>query len=304
MKKIFFLLFLIISFIEKTFAQGCSDAGICTIPFHSSAISNADKKLKNSLTTDITFGLGEGNTSVLTGSLLYRKGFSSKLSWDNKVTASRINGSLGNIFNAGDWYSTVSYSLPDIKNTAMNIVAGIKIPFTAANDKIKGQPLPMAYQTSLGTYDLVLGAAWVFRKKIDLNTAIQIPVINANKNTFFREYATEMDFESTNNFQRKADFLVRLGYILKSKNNKWLLRPNALAIAHLGEDHYENIFGRKESIDGSAGLTLNLNLQATHQISKQRSIGFSIASPVIVRQSRPDGLTRSLTASVNYLFDF
>ena len=162
----------------------------------------------------------------------------------------------------------------------------------------------MAYQSSLGTYDLVLGTAWVFRKKIDLNTAVQLPVINANKNTFFREYSTEMDFESTNNFQRKADILLRLGYILKSKNNKWTLRPNALAIAHLGKDDYENIFGKKESIDGSAGLTLNLNLQALYQIAQQKSIGFSIASPVIVRQSRPDGLTRSLTLSVNYLFGF
>jgi len=304
MKKIFFLLLLIFSFIEKSFAQGCSDAGICTIPFHSSAVLNADKKVKNSLTTDISFGLGEGSTSVLTGSLLYRRKIGKKFSWDNKVTASRISGSLGNIFNAGDLYSTLSYSVPGIKKTAMNVVAGIKIPFTSSNDKIKGQPLPMAYQASLGTYDLVLGAAWVFRKKIDLNTAIQIPVINANKNTFFREYSTEMDFESTNNFQRKADVLLRLGYILKSKNNKWALNPNALAIVHLGKDYYENIFGRKESIDGSTGLTLNLNLQAMYQITKQRSIGFSIASPVIVRQSRPDGLTRSLTTSVNYQFGF
>jgi hypothetical protein len=149
-----------------------------------------------------------------------------------------------------------------------------------------------------------LGAAWIINNKIDINAAIQAPVINVNKNTFFKEYSTQMDFESTNNFERRPDVLLRLGYIIETKNKKWTFRPNALAIAHLGEDSYENIFGDREDIDGSSGLTLNLNLQGQYKIAQHKAIGFSIASPVLVREKRPDGLTRSLTLSVNYLFGF
>lgn len=162
----------------------------------------------------------------------------------------------------------------------------------------------MAYQTSLGTYDLLLGTAWVLNQKIDINAAFQVPVINSNKNTFIKEYATDTRFETTNNFKRKPDALLRLGYIMNSTNKKWLFRPNALAIYHIGEDSYENIFGRRQDIRGSSGLTLNLNLQAQYKLSASRAIGFSVATPVIVRDIRPDGLTRSLTIGINYLFGF
>jgi hypothetical protein len=304
MKKILPLFLFIITVIERSAAQGCSDAGFCTIPYHSSTVSKADKKLKNSITTDITFGLGEGNSKALTASILYRRVLNNKLSWDNKITASYFTGSLGNIFNLGDWYSTVNYTVQRTKKTTISFIGGVKIPFTVANDKIKGQPLPMAYQTSLGTYDLLAGAAWIIKNKIDINAAIQAPLVNVNKNTFFKEYSSEMDFESTNNFERKPDVLLRLGYILETKNKKWTFRPNALAIAHLGEDSYENIFGDREDIDGSSGLTINLNLQGQYKIAQQKAIGFSIASPVIVRENRPDGLTRSLILSLNYLVGF
>jgi hypothetical protein len=107
MKKIFLLAIFIISFIEKPAAQGCSDAGFCTIPYHSSTLSKADKKLKNSITTDLTFGLGEGDSKALTASILYRRTLSNKLSWDNKITSTYFTGTIGNIFNLGDWYSTL-----------------------------------------------------------------------------------------------------------------------------------------------------------------------------------------------------
>ena len=304
MRKKIILLFTVIAFAEKSISQGCSDAGFCTLPYHLSTASKADKNINNTLITDITFGLGEGNTTLLTPSVLYRRKLNHQFSWDNKITASFISGKMGSIFNAGDWYSTISYTIGGSKKTDISLAGGVKIPFTSANDKINGQPLPMAYQTSLGTYDFLLGVAWLIKKKIDINAALQAPLINENKNTFFREFSAEKDFESTNNFKRKPDVLLRFGYNLNSKNNKWLFKPNALAILHIGEDSYENVLGKRETIKGSSGLTLNLNLQAQYKIAQFRYVTFSVASPVIIRDSRPDGLTRSLTASVNYQFGF
>ncbi len=304
MKQLILLSSLLVLLISKTIAQGCSDAGFCTLQYHQQQTTKGDQSLRNSITTDITFGLGDGNTKLLTPSILYSRKLGHRFSWDTKVTATYVTGSLGTIFNAGDWYSTINYALPRHNKKEINLLAGIKIPMTSANDKIKGQPLPMAYQTSLGTYDLLLGTAWVLNQKIDINAAFQLPVINSNKNTFIKEYAADNRFETTNNFRRKPDALLRLGYILNSANKKWLFRPNALAIYHLGEDSYENIFGQRQDLPGSSGLTLNLNLQAQYKLSAARAIGFSVATPVIVRDIRPDGLTRSLTIGVNYLFGF
>lgn len=304
MNKQLLLSVLILLFFNRCIAQGCSDAGFCTLQYHQQQTTKENKLLRNSITADINFGLGDGNTKILTPSLLYSRKISRNYSWDNKFTASYISGSLGSTFNTGDWYTTVNYAVPRRNKKEINFLAGVKIPFTSANDKINGQPLPMAYQTSLGTYDLLLGTAWVLNKKIDINAAFQLPVFNNNKNSFIKENSTDTHFETTNKFNRKPDGLLRLGYILNSNNKKWMLRPNVLAIYHFGNDSYENIFGKRQIIPESSGLTLNLNIQAQYKISGSRAIGFSVATPVIVRDVRPDGLTRSLTIGVNYFFGF
>ena len=303
MRSFYVLLFCIV-LSQTTSAQGCSDAGFCSIPYHVGGTVKNETGLKNTLITDLTFGLGEGNTKSFTASVVYRKRFNDRLSWDNKINASYITGSLGNVLNTGDVFSTVSYTLSSAKQTVIHLTGGIKIPLTAANDKEKNVILPMAYQPSLGTFDLLLGTAWTFRQKIDINAALQLPVINANNNQYLRQPGDDKDFESTNGFQRKADALLRIGYLLATSNHKWTFKPNALAIIHLGEDSYLNSAAQRLSIDGSPGLTLNLNVQGNYMLSERKSIGFSVATPAIVRDSRPDGLTRSLTVGVNYQFSF
>lgn len=302
--RFFYVLFFCCVVSQTVSAQGCSDAGFCSIPYHVTGVAKNETGLKNTLITDVTFGLGEGNTKSFTASVLYRKRFSNRLSLDNKITAAYISGSLGNVLNAGDLFSTVNYKIFAAEKTGVHITGGIKIPLTAANDKEKNSTLPMAYQPSLGTYDLLLGTAWTFLHKIDINAALQLPVINANNNQYFRQPGDNKDFETTNAFRRKADALFRAGYLFETSNRKWNFKPNALAIIHLGEDSYLNSTGQRINIDGSSGLTLNMNLQSNYVLSKNRSLGFSIATPLIVRKTRPDGLTRSLTVGINYQFNF
>jgi len=72
----------------------------------------------------------------------------------------------------------------------------------------------------------------------------------------------------------------------------------------LGEDSFENIFGKRENIKGSDGLTINGNLISAYQLNKNNSIELSVATPFVVRETRPDGLTRSFTAGVIYKVSF
>lgn len=304
MKKNYLVLLFIIVSAGRIAAQGCSDAGFCTIPFNHQVNPASEKKMKNSLTTEIAFGLGEGDTKILTPSLLYSRKINSHLSWDNKFTASYVSGGLGNIFGGGDWYSTLNVALKGTKKVTSSLLAGFKIPFTNANTKENGQPLPMAYQTSLGTYDFIGGAAWVLNNKFNINAAVQVPVINNNENTFVKLPGSNADFITTTNFERRPDALLRLGYLANTKNKKWLFQPNLLAIMHLGEDSYETTLGKRDNIDGSSGLTLNINLLAEYKITDTKSLNFSIATPALVRDARPDGLTRSFTFSMNYRFGF
>ena len=105
-------------------------------------------------------------------------------------------------------------------------------------------------------------------------------------------------------FERKPDILLRATYSIKTPNNKFTIKPNLLFIYHLGEDRFENIFGKSETLVGSDGLTINGNLISAYNIDKQNGIELSIAAPFVVREARPDGLTRSFVAGILYKYSF
>jgi len=281
---------------NQLYAQGCSDAGFCTIPLRPAAAS------KNNIQTELAYLQGEENTSLANLSVSYSRQLSKKLQWDNKLVLAYVNGNYGSVLNLGDFYSTVRYGIKTPSGKMVHLLGGVKLPFNQSNLKIRNVSLPMVYQTSLGTYDLILGTAFA-AGKLDMNVAFQLPVVQQNRNSFIKEQAPLAgEFPTTNLFRRKADVLWRVGYPFKSKTAKWSFNPNLLAIYHLGEDSYENVFGKRENIKGSSGLTLNANLQIGYRISQQQSLQLSLATPFVVRDTRPDGLTRSFVASVSYQF--
>jgi hypothetical protein len=98
--------------------------------------------------------------------------------------------------------------------------------------------------------------------------------------------------------------LVRATYTIKTKNEKFIFKPNLLFIYHLGQDSYETIFGKRESISGSDGLTINGNLISSYNFNKTNSLELSLATPFLVRDIRPDGLTRKFVAGLIYKVSF
>lgn len=277
-------------------SQGCSDAGFCTIPLRPAAT------IKNNLQTELSYHKGEESTQLLSFSLSYAKQIARQWQWDHKLVLTYINGHYGTVMNLGDYYTTIRYGFKTPGGKMVHILGGIKLPLNQSNLKINNISLPMVYQTSLGTYDLIIGSAFPVGR-IDMNLAVQAPLIQQNRNSFIREQAPLTgDFPTTNLFRRKADLLCRAGYPIKKTGSAWSFNPNLLAIYHLGNDSYENVFGKREKINGSSGITLNANLQIGYRINQRQSLQLSLASPLIVRETRPDGLTRSFVGSVAYTF--
>lgn len=287
-------------FAVLTYGQGCSDAGICTI---GSGFQTTEEKLKNTVEIATTFGAGESDLTYLSPTLSYTRQFNEKFALSTKVTFSSANGGLGTRAAFGDAYLIGNYSFAEKNKKQWSALLGWKFPFTASNLKINGYSLPLDYQSSLGTFDLFLGTNFKY-SQWDFNVAVQIPVFNNNKNSYFKEYATTNDFPTTNLFERQPDALFRTTYTLNTKNQKFSFKPNVLFIYHLGEDSFENIFGKRETIVGSEGLTINGNLISAYNISNRKSVELSVATPFVVRDIRPDGLTRSFVLSVQYKFSF
>lgn len=299
MKKIILTLSILISFLKLN-AQGCSDAGICSI---SHQFETSEKIFKNNLEISTIYGTGEDDITYFSPFVNYTRRFNDRLSLSGKVTFSTANGTFGTRGQFGDAFLIGNYTFKEVNKTQWSTLLGFKFPFSSSNLKINGFSIPEDYQPSLGTFDLFIGGNFKY-KKWDFNTAVQIPVINNNKNSYFKEYSGTNVFPSTNLFERKSDVLLRGTYTLKTTNNKFTFKPNVLFIYHLGEDSFENIFGKREKISGSSGLTINGNIITTYSVNKQNSFELSLATPFLVREIRPDGLTRKFVVGLQYDYSF
>ena len=299
MKRLF-IFFFIVLIGDFSFAQGCSDAGICSV---GSGFNSDEKELKNNVEIAAIFGTGDAGITYISPYIAYTRKFNDKFSLSSKVTFSSANGDLGTSTSFGDAFLIGNYTFKEIKNKQWSVLAGWKFPFTNSNRKVNENALPLDYQSSLGTVDLFLGTNLKY-KKWDFNAVIQIPVFNNNKNSYFDELSASDDFPTTNLFERKSDALFRTTYTVKPANSKFTFKPNVLFIYHLGEDTFENQLNQRETIEGSDGLTINGNLLTAYQLNKRNSIELSLATPFLVREIRPDGLTRGFVAGVNYRISF
>ncbi|MBC5834073.1 hypothetical protein G6N05_04175 [Flavobacterium sp. F372] len=298
MKKLLFSC--IILFGSFGYSQGCSDAGICSI---GNSFTSVIDSTKNQIEVGNVFGKGVEDVFYISPYVSYTRAFNEHFSLTTKITYSQASGSFGTRGNIGDAFLIGNYKFLEKNEKQWSTLLGIKIPFTGSNDKINNFSIPLDYQSSLGTYDLFLGADFKY-KKWNFNSVIQIPVINSNGNSYFDEYSASNDFPTTNLFERKSDVLFRSMYTFKSKSQKFTYKPNFLFIYHLGNDTYEDIFGKRQEIKNSEGITINANFISNYKINDRNSIEASIAFPVVYREIRPDGLTRSVTLGINYKYSF
>lgn len=281
-------------------AQGCSDAGICSIAGKDNTEGNL---FRNRIELVGLFGAGQADVTYFSPQLSYTRQWNRQFALTTRITFNVAQGSFGTRGTFGDAYLIGNY-LWKMKNSAQwSSQLGLKFPFTSANLKINGNSLPMDYQASLGTFDLLAGTNLRY-KSWDFNAALQVPVFNLNRNSYFREFSGTDAFVSTNLLVRQPDALLRVGYSYPTPNKKFTFRPSLLGILHLGEDNFENIYGIRERIAGSGGLTLNGNLVGVYRLDAKNSIEASVATPFIVREVRPDGLTRSFTAALTYSVSF
>lgn len=300
MKNIFRFVFPVIILLPVlSEAQGCSDAGFCTLHYREQTPVNSVQLPVHTIGFEAGYNIGEKSTRIINLSVEHGWHINQKIYWRNKITAAAIHGDFGNLVNVGDLYSTIGFSVGKQNPEKFSLLAGVKIPLTRSDDKMQAKSLPMVYQTSLGTYDLVAGGS-VLLARWDIQFAAQLPLINQNHNSYLAVFSSNPGYLSTNSFRRKSDVLLRIDY--PAHTGKWTFHPNLLGIYHLGNDSYVDQSGVRTAINGSDGFTLNANLQANCILKKQQSIQFSLATPLVVRENRPDGLTRSFVASVAYSF--
>jgi hypothetical protein len=301
MKKASSIFILLVLTITRLYSQGCSDAGICSIT-SSHHIDSTELK-KNSLEVGYIFGKGLEDVIYNNGFIGYTRDFKNNWGLSSRITYNQATGSFGTLGRQGDIFFVINYKKEFNKNSFIKPSFGLKIPLSASNFKINQIALPLDYQASLGTFDALIGMDYSY-KKWGVDAALQLPFWQINKNSYFDEYSAANDFPSTNLFKRKPDILLRTAYTFNAKNKKWFFKPNVIAIYHLENDTYEDIFGKKQEIKKSQGITINASLITDYNINNENSLRLNIAAPLLVREIRPDGLTRAFIASISYQYKF
>lgn len=285
------LLCLICITVSNAFSQGCSDAGFCSISgINPSSHLDSTKTSKSQVLFGLNSGIAQFGVFITNPFVQADYSVSDNLKISAKITYALISGSLTSNQGLSDLYITSQSHLS--KN--LSFISGVKIPFNEANDSKNGYSLPMSYQTTLGTYDYLAGLNYN-KSNLLFSIGTQIPLVQNGNGFFVDNFLDEnigSNYISTNKFVRKADLIFRINYRLKLTNEKLKLTIGTMPIYHLQNDEYKDMKGLKRTIQGSKGLTLNLNSVLRYSFNNSKFLDVTVGIPVLSRKRRPDGLSQ------------
>ncbi|MGL4630199.1 MAG: hypothetical protein ACRCVT_03255 [Leadbetterella sp.] len=295
------ILFLTVITTHFCYGQGCSDAGFCTVNGIKPSQGSRESKTSNEIKVGAFSGLADNNIMVNGAYLNYYRKVNQRLGLDFKITSLGQNGNDISVFGLSDVFINTNYKIKQ----NLSITVGTKIPLSDGNNTLEGKPLPMDYQPSLGTIDLTLGLGYQI-KKLHIVAAIQQP-ITQNKNQFTPKnvppYEILTSIISTKQFIRSGDILNRLSYPIIN-GNKFRITPSILSIYHISTDKYYDELNVKREIEGSNGLTVNGTLFLDYRINTNNTLQLNVGMPFLIREARPDGLTRGFVANLEYKIEF
>lgn len=308
------LLFLASGF--TVLGQGCSDAGFCTMgamkpdqPYN----KRVEIKLKT-----IEFSYYKGTTSlspvIQVANIDFTIGLNSRNAIQVKVPYQWVYGTLGKTATLGDLSFCYTRNLYSSDRFDLNASLGTKLPSNSSDLMNGPNPLPMYYQTSLGTYDFIAGISMITRKWL-FATGIQVP-LNRNSNKFdwhnpwiggdstFQEYVKA--YPNSTDLKRGVDVMLRV------ERNFRLARFNfsagLLPIYRIVADEITDFSGNRTSTDAKGnvakGLAMSWILTAGYNFNTHSGVRLLMGQKIVQRDFNPDGLTREVVTTLSYSYRF
>lgn len=310
----------LVALCSQAIAQGCSDAGFCTMgamkpdqPYN--------KKIAIKLRSmDISFYRGTTTLTpviyVATADLKFS--INQKSEFQVKLPYQMVTGRLANTSGLGDISLCYTRNVYTSDQFDVNFSLGGKIP-TNRSDKAtdSGLPLPMYYQTSLGTYDVISGISLINRQWL-IATGIQIP-LNKNNNQFIWPPWDGTDEEAYVDRYNQAKELKRgIDVMLRIERNfrfsQFNFSAGVLPIYRIKRDEFtrQDATGKEVRVRPSdaKGLAMSGIVTAGYNFNVRSGVKLLVGHVVkfgdflIQRDLNPDGLTREFVSSVTYTYRF
>lgn len=282
------------------YPQGCNDAGLCSM----GDLDGQGLTANNKYNTKLTYSFALGEKQSLVNTVMFEQRF--RLLKDRgqifvQLPFHYVYGNLGQSFGVGDISLGFNYTYLKKKELSASFMVAMKLPSNDANKTIDDKGAPMVYQTSLGTYDYALGANFFYRKwQFGLG---YLKPLGSNKNYFYHEEWPDNDdaleYVQMHDLARGDDGMIRVNRFFHTKKNSY--NVGLLALYRLQKDKITQ-YGERIALDNSDGFTLNLNLGYQKVLKNKDAITLSFAAPLITREVRVDGLTRTFIIMFTYAF--
>lgn len=307
MKLVYTVVFVLV--VRVAFSQGCSDAGFCTMgamkpdqPYN----KNIPIRLRS---MEVSFYRGTTTLTPIVYVATLDASFSvgKKNSFQVKLPFQAVQGRLANTSGIGDISLCFTRTIYASEKFDVSVSLGSKIPTNKSNKTENGFPLPMYYQTSLGTYDAIAGISLVNRKWL-FATGIQVP-LNKNHNEFLwgRWAGSDEDPAYIEKYARANQLKRGIDVMLRVERNFRFSRLNfsvgMLPIYRITNDEIELPEGRVKP-DGAKGLALSAIGTVGYSFNVKSGVKLLMGHKIVQRDENPDGLTRHLVSSVTYFYRF
>lgn len=325
-------------------AQGCSDAGFCTMG--AMRPNQGFSKKVNLRVRSVEFSQYYGLTSFYLRILSYTAdvniGITNRLTAQVKLPYQFVFGGLGNTQGLGDISISLTQNLINKEAFQINLSVGSKIPtgnsnitknVADRNGVSADRPLPMYYQTTLGTYDIIAGISlatknWLF------STGIQIP-LNKNGNQFLwgswnktADSARAQQYPKSRDLKRGTDVMFRVERNFRFSN--WNTYIGLLSIYRITKDKFLDVplvngVEREvvthnhffEQNIGTDNFAISLLVGGGYRFNTKSGIKAMIGYRLLDRISiqkfgardfemkrNPDGLSRLLVTNIGYEYRF
>lgn len=291
------------------FGQGCSDAGFCTMGAmrpNQHFLKKANIALKSIELTEY-LGITRFNVYSISTILDANIGITPKWSVQFKLPYTFVFGDLGRLSGLGDISLSATRNVWATEKQQLNVTIGTKIPTGDANKPSSdGKPLPMYYQTTLGTYDIVFGLSWITKGWL-LATGYQ-QSLNPVNNTFtwgarngqsnFNEASV---YPVSNGLERGKDVMFRV-----EKNVRWAKFNAYVGLLPIYRFTKDKVIknGQTVEVSGSDGLAMTLLIGAGYRFNYTSGIKFLSGFRLVERATNPDGLSRENVFTIGYEYRF
>ncbi|MCU0445335.1 MAG: hypothetical protein MUE85_10490 [Microscillaceae bacterium] len=311
--KVFFLALAFILIHLWAGAQGCSDAGFCTMGAmkpDQKFIKSMDVKLR-SIELSHYIGRTKFDDYVMATTLDFNIGIGKKNTFQFKVPYMVILSTLGNMNGLGDFSLSFSRNLLLTEKYQINATIGTKIPSNRANQLTReGRTISMYQQPSLGTFDFIAGASFISRNWL-IAVGYQQPLTdNGNQfnpilqadNPRLEPGNPKKAYPNGTNLRRRADVMLRVERNFRFSNLNFHI--GLLNIHRFREDEVTATNGNRVAIPNSNGSALSFIVGTTYHFNTQSAIKLIFGDRWLQRERNPDGLSREQVYTVGYQLSF